>query len=435
MSEHRSCTFGELSGGQRQRVIMARALAHGGQVMLLDEPLTGVDATSGRILQESMARLRDRGVTLLVATHDLNDAARTCDRLLFLNRRVMAYGTPDETYTAETLSRTYEGILVVSDATGRRGSACSTRAPHTTTMGTITNTPSTTTATGELADRPVVDRARHPCGPRVDSGRRPGRRARACSWWSGDCRSRSRRSHTPCFPARCSRPRWADRSSLGGLAAGLAAATGIAFASRAARTSDETAIGVVFTGMFALGVLLASALGPLDQDISSFLFGDLLGVSRSDLVASIGLAILVVGVLLALRRPLIAGSFDRDAAAAAGMRPRSDRHGPAVPAGARRRGRDPRGRHRPGPRIVCDPRRLSPFGRPAASGQPSAAAIGYGVASGIGGLYLSFHADVAAGGAVVLVATGLFALTWLASPRSGPLAAVRRIRAAQPAPR
>jgi ABC-type Mn2+/Zn2+ transport system ATPase subunit len=120
MSEHRSCTFGELSGGQRQRVIMARALAHGGQVMLLDEPLTGVDATSGRILQESMARLRDRGATLLVATHDLNDAASTCDRLLFLNRRVIAYGPPDETYTAETLSRTYEGILVVSDATGAR---------------------------------------------------------------------------------------------------------------------------------------------------------------------------------------------------------------------------------------------------------------------------------------------------------------------------
>ncbi len=118
MSEHRACTFGELSGGQRQRVIMARALAHGGQVMLLDEPLTGVDAASGRILQESMARLRDRGGTILVATHDLNEAASRCDRLLFLNRRVMAYGPPDETFTAETLGRTYEGILVVTDGSG-----------------------------------------------------------------------------------------------------------------------------------------------------------------------------------------------------------------------------------------------------------------------------------------------------------------------------
>ena len=117
MSDHRTCAFGELSGGQRQRVIMARALAHGGQVMLLDEPLTGVDAASGRILHEAIGRLRDRGGTILVATHDLNEAAATCDRLLFLNRRVIAYGPPDATFTAETLGRTYEGILVVSDGT------------------------------------------------------------------------------------------------------------------------------------------------------------------------------------------------------------------------------------------------------------------------------------------------------------------------------
>jgi manganese/zinc/iron transport system ATP- binding protein len=118
MGEHRNCTFGELSGGQRQRVIMARALAHGGKVMLLDEPMTGVDATSGRIMQESMSRLRDRGATLLVATHDLNDAASTCDLLLFLNHAVVAFGPPDATYTAETLRRTYDGILVVSEASG-----------------------------------------------------------------------------------------------------------------------------------------------------------------------------------------------------------------------------------------------------------------------------------------------------------------------------
>ena len=69
-------------------------------------------------MQDSMAGLRDHGATLLVATHDLNDAASTCDRLLFLNRRIIAYGPPDQTYTAETLSHTYDGILVVSDAAG-----------------------------------------------------------------------------------------------------------------------------------------------------------------------------------------------------------------------------------------------------------------------------------------------------------------------------
>ena len=120
MAPHADCVFGELSGGQRQRVILARALAHGGRVMLLDEPLTGVDAASARIIQDTMNRLRDAGVTLLVATHDLNDAARTCDRLLFLNRRVVAYGTPGETFTADTLTRTYEGTLLVLDPSNGR---------------------------------------------------------------------------------------------------------------------------------------------------------------------------------------------------------------------------------------------------------------------------------------------------------------------------
>ncbi len=120
MSQHANCAFGELSGGQRQRVILARALAHGGRVMLLDEPLTGGDAASARVIADAMARLRDAGVSLLVATHDLNDAAASCDRLLFLNRRVVAYGTPAETFTAQTLTRTYEGTLLVLDPAGGR---------------------------------------------------------------------------------------------------------------------------------------------------------------------------------------------------------------------------------------------------------------------------------------------------------------------------
>ena len=115
MSEHRGCTFGELSGGQRQRVILARALTHGGRVMLLDEPLTGVDTTSATIIQEAIQRMRDAGTTLLVATHDLNDAAATCDRLLFLNRRVVAYGPPGTTFTPATLARTYNDIVIVGD--------------------------------------------------------------------------------------------------------------------------------------------------------------------------------------------------------------------------------------------------------------------------------------------------------------------------------
>ena len=221
---------------------------------------------------------------------------------------------------------------------------------------------------------------------------------------------------------------------LGGVVAGVAAAIGIALASRAAHTADETAIGVVFTGMFALGVLLAYVLGPLDRDLSSLLFGDLLGVSRGDLVASTAIAVLVLGTLVALRRPLIAGSFDRDSAEAAGLRPGAiDVILLCVLALV----------------VVVSIRAvgtvlvLALLITPAASGRllarrigtTIAAAMAFGVASGLGGLYLSFYADVAAGGAVVLVATGLFAITWFASPRSGPLAMARRHRAGRPVPR
>jgi ABC-type Mn2+/Zn2+ transport system ATPase subunit len=121
MAEHAACAFGELSGGQRQRVFLARALTHGGRVMLLDEPLSAVDAASATIIMNTIRRLRDAGRTLLIATHDLNEAAATCDRLMFLNRRLVAYGTPAETFTTDTLTRTYEGttLMVLDPVDGR----------------------------------------------------------------------------------------------------------------------------------------------------------------------------------------------------------------------------------------------------------------------------------------------------------------------------
>jgi manganese/iron transport system ATP-binding protein len=122
--------IGELSGGQRQRVLLARALAQGGQLMLLDEPLTGVDSTSQEVILRVLAGLRDDGHTILVATHDLNLAARTCDRLLFLNRAVIAYGPPEETFSAEVLAGTYGGDLLVVDPVDGRPLAVLDDASH-----------------------------------------------------------------------------------------------------------------------------------------------------------------------------------------------------------------------------------------------------------------------------------------------------------------
>jgi ABC-type Mn2+/Zn2+ transport system ATPase subunit len=107
MGAERKALIGELSGGQQQRVFLARALAQGGDVLLLDEPLTGVDATTQVVVLELLAELRDRGQAILVSTHDLAQAAEVCDRLCLLNGRVMAFGTPAEVMTTDTLVRTY----------------------------------------------------------------------------------------------------------------------------------------------------------------------------------------------------------------------------------------------------------------------------------------------------------------------------------------
>jgi ABC-type Mn2+/Zn2+ transport system ATPase subunit len=104
-------TFGALSGGQRQRVLIARALVQDAQILLLDEPYAGLDVSSAGRLTALLDALVARGRTVLVATHDV-EQARGWDRVLCLNRRQIAYGAPQEVLTRETLVATYGGALV-----------------------------------------------------------------------------------------------------------------------------------------------------------------------------------------------------------------------------------------------------------------------------------------------------------------------------------
>jgi manganese/iron transport system ATP-binding protein/manganese/zinc/iron transport system ATP- binding protein len=106
--------FGSLSGGQRQRVLLARALAQDAAVLLLDEPLAGVDPASARLIDGLFAELRAEGRTLLVSTHDV-DSARSFDRVICLNHRQVAFGAPDVTLTREVLEQTYGGEIAVID--------------------------------------------------------------------------------------------------------------------------------------------------------------------------------------------------------------------------------------------------------------------------------------------------------------------------------
>ena len=103
--------IGELSGGQQQRVFIARALAQEAETLLLDEPLTGLDAPSQQAIFEILASLRPDGVTVLVATHDLNLAAERFDRVMLLNKRIVAFDCGPVVLSTENLLAAYGGSL------------------------------------------------------------------------------------------------------------------------------------------------------------------------------------------------------------------------------------------------------------------------------------------------------------------------------------
>ncbi|MEU9317352.1 anchored repeat-type ABC transporter ATP-binding subunit [Streptomyces sp. NPDC048295] len=99
--------IGELSGGQRQRVLVARALAAEPRLLLLDEPFTGVDVPTQELLNELFGRLAAEGRGLLMTTHDLAAAARTCTRVVLLNRTVVAEGGPELLADPEQMLRAF----------------------------------------------------------------------------------------------------------------------------------------------------------------------------------------------------------------------------------------------------------------------------------------------------------------------------------------
>jgi ABC-type Mn2+/Zn2+ transport system ATPase subunit len=109
--------FGELSGGQRQRALLARALVQEATVLLLDEPLAGVDPASAQLIDSVFAELRAEGRTLLVSGHDI-ERARGYDLVLCLNGRQIAFGPPAQALDRAAIEATYGRELIVLDEQG-----------------------------------------------------------------------------------------------------------------------------------------------------------------------------------------------------------------------------------------------------------------------------------------------------------------------------
>lgn len=107
--------IGELSGGQQQRAFLARALAQEPHILLMDEPFTGVDFTTQETTLELLEHLQSQQVTAMVSTHDLTLASERFDRVLLLNKRMVAYGTPQEVFTPQNLSRAFGSQVLFLD--------------------------------------------------------------------------------------------------------------------------------------------------------------------------------------------------------------------------------------------------------------------------------------------------------------------------------
>jgi len=205
---------------------------------------------------------------------------------------------------------------------------------------------------------------------------------------------------------------------LGALVFGALTSTSIAVVATNRRIKEDTAIGVIFSGAFALGIVLISSSRNFTRDLASFLFGNVLGVSESDIYLSLAVGVLVVLLVIVFYRQLLIVSFDRVAAEAMGIKAfwvdllLLMMISLTIVVSLRAVGN-----------ILVVTMLVTPpaTARLLTERLPYLMALGalIGVVSGVLGLFVSYHQDVAAGGTIVLVATAIFAVVWLFSPQHG----------------
>jgi manganese transport system permease protein len=220
---------------------------------------------------------------------------------------------------------------------------------------------------------------------------------------------------------------------IGALIAAVVVSLGIGVVSQHTRLTNDTAIGVLFAGGFALGIALISAQRTYTKDLTTFLLGSILGVSTSDLLLTGGVGLLVLSLIIFFRRELTITSFDRTFAGATGLNLWAwDQIFLIVLSLA----------------IVISLQTvgnilvLALLVTPAATARLLTDRLRYmlvisaliGATSGVAGLLFSYHFGIASGASVVLVATGIFILAFLFAPRTGlvKLAIDRRLHFPHP---
>jgi ABC-type Mn2+/Zn2+ transport system permease subunit len=200
---------------------------------------------------------------------------------------------------------------------------------------------------------------------------------------------------------------------LGAAVGSAAMIAGIGLVTRRSRLSSDTAIGLLFVGMLALGVVLVSRSGSFSGDLVRILFGEILGVSRTELVVQLGATVVIVAAVLVFRRPFLLLCFDPEQADVSGF-PSRRYHGILLSLVALT--------------VVVSFRTVGTllvFGvllAPAATAAlfsrrvltMAIVASGLGAISVVAGLLVSYHADLAAGASITLVSSGIFFVALLA---------------------
>jgi ABC-type Mn2+/Zn2+ transport system ATPase subunit len=115
LADRAKSRFGELSGGQQKRGLLARAVASGSRLLLLDEPFNGLDQENRDALIGTVQRLKAGGVAVLVSTHDLELARAVCEDVLLLNGSQVAFGPRDQVLTLDNVQRTFRDVEVEMD--------------------------------------------------------------------------------------------------------------------------------------------------------------------------------------------------------------------------------------------------------------------------------------------------------------------------------
>ncbi|MEQ8677462.1 MAG: metal ABC transporter ATP-binding protein [Aggregatilineales bacterium] len=105
--------IGQLSGGQKRRVFIARALVQETDIILLDEPFSGVDVNAEDEIMETLEHLNRTGITIILSTHDLQTASTRFDRLMLINQQLIAIGKPEDVFTPSNLRQAYGGAVSV----------------------------------------------------------------------------------------------------------------------------------------------------------------------------------------------------------------------------------------------------------------------------------------------------------------------------------